>query len=247
MILSLNVWEGGLLWNNISQFLQKENADIMCLQEVFDSDLKQLNRFQTMKNLRNLFPAYHYSYAPQMHEICTDGEGDSGNAIFSRFPLTQPHTVFLRGTYEKIIRDESKGFTRYPSNAQFVRTTINDKTLHIGNVHGVWNTHGKDTPERLRMSELIINEITGKKPLILAGDFNLNPDTESVHLIEKQLVNVCKENIISTFNMKYKNDPGFATAIVDMFFASPNISIISKRIPDDDVSDHKPLIVEVEI
>ncbi len=61
------------------------------------------------------------------------------------------------------------------------------------------------------------------------------------------MVNVFKDELATTFNMKHKVDPGYATAAVDMFFASSDIKIVSKSCPDDDVSDHKPLVVTIEI
>jgi endonuclease/exonuclease/phosphatase family metal-dependent hydrolase len=47
--------------------------------------------------------------------------------------------------------------------------------------------------------------------------------------------------------MKYKDDRGYATAAVDMIFVSSSTKILKKECPDVEVSDHLPLVVELEI
>ncbi len=114
-------------------------------------------------------------------------------------------------------------------------------------MHGIWGLDGGDTPERLRMSELIVQEISGKTPAVLTGDFNLKPNTQTIQNIEKHMINVFKNEMKSSFNMRHKTNPGYATAVVDMFFATSDINILSKSVPDDDVSDHLPLLCELEV
>lgn len=247
-ILNLNLWEGGLLWENIESFLRLENPDILCLQEANTGTADQPENFHTLERLTPLFPEYYSYFSPELHQTWPDGtNGDAGNLIFSRFPIAEQKTIFLHGEYERIIRDEAKGFSHYPKNMQSVILDVGEKSLHVLNMHGVWGLDGGDTPERLKMSEMIIDEIRGKSPLVLMGDFNLKPDTETIRNIEAHLTNVFAGEMESSFNMRHKTNPGYATAVVDMFFATSDIQIVAKSIPDDDVSDHKPLLVSVEI
>ncbi len=247
-ILSLNLWEGGLLCENIEKFLQKETPDILCLQEVFNGDADQAKNFQSLSWLTALFPDYHSFYSPDLFEDRSDGEGDVGNLILSRFPFVEKKTIFLQGEYQKIVRpDDKSDFSKDPQNMQCVILDIEGEKLCVANVHGIWGLDGSDSPERLQMSETIVNEIEGKTQLVVMGDFNLKPDTQTIANIEKHLINVFKGDMTTSFNMKHKTNPGYATAVVDMFFSSRDVKIISKRIPDDDVSDHKPLVVTIAI
>ncbi|MBI3620307.1 hypothetical protein HY214_04160 [Candidatus Roizmanbacteria bacterium] len=97
------------------------------------------------------------------------------------------------------------------------------------------------------MSKVIIDEIKDKENIILAGDFNVKPKTKTITDIENYLVNVFKNELKSTFNMRQKTDPGYATAVVDMIFVSRNFKVAKHSCPDIDVSDHLPLVAELTI
>lgn len=247
-ILCLNLFEGGLFWDNIASFIKRENPDILCLQEVNDANTRQPLNFQTRTHLKHLLPDFCSYYSPEIHEVWPQGGGDGGNAIYSRFPIKRKKTTFLHREYQRIVRPkDEKDFSHYPKNLQHVVIDVGGKGLHVCNMHGVWGLDGGDTPERLRMSKIIVDEVKHEKPLVLMGDFNVKPDTQTITEIEKQLINVFKGELVSSFNMRHKKNPGYATAVVDMFFMSKDLRVVSKSVPEDDVSDHKPLLVTIEL
>lgn len=246
--LQLNLLEGGIYWENITALIKRENPDILCLQEVFNGDAKQPPHFQSIRRLTSLLPHYSHYYSPELYEIWPQGQTDQGNAIFSRFPIEQEKTVFLHGVYKRLIRPpQENDFSHYPKNMQRVVIPINGKQLHVFNLHGIWGKEGDDSPERSRMGNIIVKEIKEKEYAVLMGDFNLKPSTQVVADIEKHMVNVFKNDFTTSFNMKHKTNPGYATAVVDMFFASPEVEVISKSSPEDDVSDHCPFIVTIGV
>jgi endonuclease/exonuclease/phosphatase family metal-dependent hydrolase len=65
--------------------------------------------------------------------------------------------------------------------------------------------------------------------------------------IEQYLTSVFGNNLKSTFNMRRKDNPGYATAAVDMLFVSPNIRIVNSECSDVDISDHLPVIATLEV
>ena len=78
---------------------------------------------------------------------------------------------------------------------------------------------------------------------MLCGDFNLRPDTESIRMIEKEMINlVTKHNVTSTRTSLYKKTERFA----DFVFLSHNVKEIDFKVLPDEVSDHSPLFVEFE-
>ncbi len=246
--LQLNLLEGGIYWDNITALIKRENPDVLCLQEVFNGDTKQPPHFQSTSHLKALLRHYHSYYSPELYEIWPQGQTDQGNAIFSRFPITQEKTIFLHGTYKRLTRPpQENDFSHYPKNMQHVVIPINGKQLHVFNLHGIWGKGGDDSPERSRMGNIIAQEIKEKTYAVLMGDFNLKPSTKVVANIEKYMVNVFKNELTTSFNMKHKTNPGYATAVVDMFFTSPEVDVISKSSPEDDVSDHRPFVVTIDI
>lgn len=246
--LSLNLLEGGIYWDNIIDLITREKPDILCLQEVFDGDINQPNNFQTIKRLRKLLPHYFFFFSPELFEVWPHGQGDQGNAIFSRFPITEKWTIPLHGSYARIVRPQGKAdFSHYPKNLQHAVISIDNHSLHVYNLHGIWELGGEDTPERLNMSDIIVREVKNRKNTLLMGDFNLKPHTTTIRNIETYMKNVFKNQFKTTFNMRHKTNPGYATAVVDMFFVSPDIITLSTSSPDDDVSDHIPLLVKISL
>ena len=246
-ILSLNLWEGGILWDNIVKLLKREDPDIMCLQEAFNAKPSAPLQFQTVSRMRELLPLHYHTYAPELYEIRPEGEGDTGNLLISKYPIAHSETIFLHGEYQKITRPDTIEFSHYPKNMQCALIHLpNNRELHIHNVHGIWGLDGSDSPERLRMSRIITTHVGDKQNIIVAGDFNLKPDTQTISAIEQKLTNVFKGAMSSSFNMKHKTNPGYATAVVDMVFASPDVAIVDKKILEDDVSDHKGLLLTVD-
>ena len=244
-IVCLNLFEGGQFWDKIVTFFKREQADIYCLQEAMQGGSDQPDNFYTIERLKRFLPDFYYYFSPELYQVRPNSEGDAGNLIVSKFPFLQSETVFLHGQYEKIKRDDEKGFSHYPKNLQHVEVDTGNRRLHVFNLHGIWGLDGGDTPERLRMSEIILKNVTAVAPSVLTGDFNVQPNTETIRRIESCMTNVFKDRLVTSFNMRHKTNPGYATAVVDLFFAIPELRVVSARCPDDDVSDHKPLVVEI--
>jgi len=175
---------------------------------------------------------------------------DHGNAIFSRYPIKNHQVYFFDLKYavvDWIKAHKLNRFEHFPRNMQWIQLKINYKLLNIFNLHGIWGKDGKDNPRRLKMSELIVDKVKNKEKVILSGDFNMDPNTKTIHNIEKELKNVFKNKLKSTFNIKYKKDPIFSKIVVDMIFISRDIKIVEKNCPQVDISDHLPLIIVLEI
>ncbi len=155
--------------------------------------------------------------------------------------------------YDEPFRKRDSNDTQYqltPRNLQHLVADVAGKQLHLLNTQGIWGTDGNDNERRLKMGDLIVREVGSDAPLLLAGDFNVNEKTHTIAKIEEKLVNVFKDALVTSFNLKHKDlvkDPGFATSVVDMMFLSPDVKILSKSVPQADVSDHLPLICEIEI
>lgn len=123
--------------------------------------------------------------------------------------------------------------------------TLGDGTT-VANFHGLWRKGvGKeDLPERIRQSEIVIDAlgvVTG--PTVLIGDFNLNPDTESVALFERAgFRNLIREFGVTSTRTRFF-DPRWS-AYADYAFVR-GAEVRDFRILPDEVSDHSPLLLEI--
>ncbi len=251
--LTLNIWRNNKQVDNAVKFLQKENPDIINLQEVYNGTGNKIDkRFRTLEILKEKLDHEFHNFAPAFRDISEKErvDADSGNAVFSRFPIKAAQTIFFDSSYGVLYDPEEKPeeFPNLPRLLQRVVVEFSNFALNIYNVHGPWNLRGeKDTEKRLKMSEIITKEVANKNKVILAGDFNVRPQTKTIKNIEVYLKNVFKNGLETTFNMKYKTDPGYATAVVDMVFVSPDIQVVEYYCPQVDISDHLPLIAVFDI
>ncbi len=250
--LCLNLFEGGIWGDKIKAFIEKEKPDILALQEVYNGTGDLADNLKSMEVLGNWLPSYENVFDAELLAARKEGKIDIGNAVFSKFEIKNSFRVELGRPYgEYPVPSPNGDYSQYPKNIQCVDIDVGGAGLRVCNLHGLWDLDGdKDSHERLEMSRIIVEQIKDSERVILAGDFNVKPNTETIGNIEKNLVNVFKNDLETSFNLKRKNlnkFPGYASAVVDMVFVSEDLKVVSKRCPDVDVSDHLPLLVELEV
>lgn len=251
-LICLNLWIGGILMDEIVDFLRAEQADILLLQEVYDGQEQALARqYRSLVELQTALRYPYQHFAPAFLEDVEGREIPQGQAILSRFPLQHVGTVFYDEPFGKRI-NERHAFPFSPRNLQHVTAQVDDKKLHLLNTQGIWGEDGGDSPRRITMAKKMLSQLPQNQnaPVILAGDLNVQPQTQTIALIEEKLINVFKNQLNTSFNLKRKDivaSPGYADAVVDMVFVSSGVRVVAQRVPEVDVSDHVPLIVEFEL
>lgn len=250
--ITLNIWKNSTIIDSAVAFIKKENPDIINLQEVYNAKDASLDkRYRTLEILKKDLSLSYFHFAAKFRDITKKDNlyAEQGNAIFSRFPIMKSGAIFFDIPYRVVNDYEQKRiYDQLPKNLQSVVVEVEDTTFYIYNVHGIWGTDGKDSKRRLKMSQTIVDQVKDKRNVILAGDFNLRPNTQTIKNIEGYLKNVFKDELTTTFNLKRKSDPGgYSTAVVDMIFVSPDMKVIDHYCPQVDVSDHLPLVCTLEV
>ena len=127
---------------------------------------------------------------------------------------------------------------------QYVTLEATSGPITILNVHAAWQPVGKiDTPERLEQTRRIIDFAkTFTHPLVLAGDFNLLPDTQSIRIFEKMgWENLIRtHHVASTRTSHYDKPERFA----DYMFIKNGVQVHDFRVLPEEVSDHAGLFLE---
>ncbi len=242
-IVSLNLW-GGRMRDQLMEFFKTYSAvDVFCLQEVYheahgkDTIWKEAN-LDSLNEVVRILNEHLSFYHPHLGDWW-------GLASFVRknIELAEVGEKYVHLFKGHDIEREVWGHTA--KNIQFIKTVYEGKPLTILNFHGLWNGQGKfDCEERLEQSRKIVEFLqTLEGEVILCGDFNLLPDTESIAMIENTgLRNLIKEyGITSTRTSFYKKPEKFA----DYFFVSKGITVKDFRVLEDEVSDHAPLYLEI--
>jgi exonuclease III len=256
-LISLNIW-GGKAYEPLMKFIKDAapTTDVFCFQEVFSSSsgikISRGAHVNIFGDLKTLLPDFKFYFAANQDGFDLEGHVD--------FPISIGDAIFAK---KEIIIDESGNFFaageknsatnqfNIPAVVQFIRLRLNGKKLTVCNFHGIAEPGDKlDNPQRLAQSEKIrkfLDGETGAK--ILCGDFNLLPDTESVTMLEKNLINLVKKfNIGRTRSnlSPFFGSPEFQK-FADYTLVSQNIEVKNFSAPDVTVSDHLPMVLEFEL
>lgn len=256
-LITLNLW-GGKIFEPLITFIknQAEKTDIFCFQEMLFgvepevSPIHQarLNIFLEIEKCLPDFQAVTY-LAPEealhFQDEPLEKKTPPGQAIFVKKGIhinnhggfrcynNAPDRVFLGG--------------KITGSCQWIDLEIGNKeTLTILNLHGLWqkDTQKADTEARLTQS-IILNDFLqskdGKK--MLCGDFNLQPDSQSIAILEKNMNNLIKNSAFTSTRSSYYSKPD---KFADYILVSPDINVKHFQVLQDEVSDHLPLLVEFE-
>lgn len=238
-----------------------KNTDVFCFQEVFHAgqDAPQVSseaRMHFLDELVAALPDFVYYF-----DVKSSGY-DFENPV--PWKLDFGHAIFVRSTHEIIAHGwevymDTKGYLNCTPQEGLLGVQsvaikkLNGQSLHIVHPHGISKPGTKlDTPERLHQSESILKHIKSlpQGDIVLCGDFNLMPDTESIHMIEHSgLRNLIAEfGITNTRNeISWAKFPGLEKQhFADYMFVSEGVKVKSFEVPYNEISDHLPMVLEIE-
>lgn len=209
------------LFNNIE-------SDIITLQEV-------------MRGIdNNVYPRYNNS------NIIKDNE--QGNEVISKYPIIEAENIFFHKNYAPFIETTNFRKEDHPRALERVVLQVDDKKLQILNLHGIWNEGKVGDNRTLNECEFVLKVALDKDlPTIITGDFNLNPTSESIKLINKKFKNLINSyNIISTRPV-VRDGLDKGEGVDDYIFVNNKIKVNDFKVLETDTSDHYPLILDFDI
>ncbi len=132
-----------------------------------------------------------------------------------------------------------------PATMQYITIQNGLNKLTVFNIHGLWQLHKEDSPERIEQSRRIsqiIRQVQGE--VILCGDFNLSPDTQSMEIIESSRLGmrnlITEARVTTTRNHFFQGN----TFHADYILVSRGVKVHTFAVLLDIVSDHQPLFLE---
>lgn len=249
-VVSLNT-EGGERGEIFFSFLrQHPDVDVWCFQEVWNGGEHMLqkeaagrslaNRKSTLlRDIQEVLPEYRAYFRPNFYDFY-------GLAVFVRSSIT----VLDEG--ERYIYREA-GFVSdvnigdHARILQYVTLETPQGPCTVVHLHGMWNGKGKeDSDERLEQSRRILSFVSERsEPVCIVGDFNLNPDTESIICFEQAGF----DNLIKRFGITSTRTSFYTwtNRYADYAFVSPSIEVNDFKVLPEEVSDHAPLYVDFSL
>lgn len=225
-IIFLNVW-GGERKEALSEFLLSHatDTDIFCFQEAYTH-----TREITDQLLAGYTPLVAEKHMP-------DGDVFAQVTYIKKGVSNPSHHILLPN-------DLDKGLVIYTEIIQ------DNQTVHLCNVHGISQPGKLDTPPRIIQSQSIIDFMDTKRGVkVVGGDFNVLPDTESVKMFSRAgYHDLIQEYGIKTTRNRFawEKYPENRLDFSDYVFTSPDVRVKAFDVPSLEISDHLPMIVEID-
>lgn len=203
----------------IAKFINSSNVDLVGLQEV-DSVCNRSGNIDQMKFLAEKTGMF-YSYASHFP---FDG-GSYGIGILTRWPIKsiQNNRISVN------IGDQIETRALLSINLIYRNKEFTFSTVHMDY---------RNRESRIRQAEEIINIYSLiSNPVILTGDFNAQPETQELAILERLFIDISKESGFTypAINPKAK---------IDYVLLTKNLlhnRIKNKKVPID-FSDHRPVL-----
>ena len=214
-------FEHGPRWSvePAARLIREQNCDVVCLQEVDGGSWR--NRYRNLvAELADRAALPYYEFAPQRRRHCNDGI-----ALLSRYPLEDLTTTVLVHDFEQ------RGLIH-------ARVSLAERRV------GVAVTHLAALPfnsaMRRKQAEHIARELCELGPLLLAADFNCDPDAPELLPLKQQgrLRALVTEPTFPAYRPAQR---------LDNVFATPDIRVREARVLGDRHSDHLPVLVRIEL
>lgn len=237
-LVSLNVERSKHL-DLVIPFLEKQQADVVCLQELMEKDIAAIS-----SSLGN--PSVHFTL---MTTII--GEGRSGTGIFSRLPIEDSGMEYYvggDGSQQQDVNDRST-FNNAERAFSWCDVAQSGATHRIGTTHFTWTPDGLPSEEqRMHMRELL-STLSRHREFILCGDFNAPRGGEIFAMLAQKY----KDNIPSKYRTSIDVDLHRAGKIaskkmdekmVDGLFSTPGY-VVSDVELHAGVSDHMAITASI--
>ncbi|BCH59723.1 metal-dependent hydrolase [Agrobacterium vitis] len=264
-IMCLNGW-GGKLHNDLLSYLGLEAPDILCLQEVVNSPeaekdwLTYRDRDHVLPQRANFFRDVADILPDHAAIFCAAAQGvlwDEGHPVPSQWGLaTFVHkSLPIIGQAQGFVHKEFSphGYGEHPrsriGHAIRVYDFQQDRTICIAHMHGLRDLNGKaDTPERAlqahKLMELASFVAMQDDALIVCGDFNVEPDSETFKILKKLALTdlVTTRGFKGTRTSHYLKSGKFA----DYLLVNENVRVLDfSVVTEPEVSDHCPLVLTI--
>ena len=241
-LLQLNAWTLRLS-TNIVDMIDRESPDIVALQEVPESDI-ETGLFLTLSQFMERVRFHHRFFSPVYGFRFMTSSIEFGNAVISNLALRDEATVFTNLEYKPNFSLEEDDYNA--RNFQHVVTEDeNGAKFHLINHHGYHvPQHKKGDEFTLKACRQIADYArTLDGPVIISGDFNLEPGSESLAVFEGTFRNLSTEYGLTTTrnNLTHKSE------VCDYIFVNDGVVVKDFYASEVIASDHQGLVLDFEI
>ncbi len=211
----------------IAQVIQKEDPDLVALQEVdvfTDRSGKDLHQAQAIADKLDM----HYYFAKAI-----DYQGGYyGNAVLSKFPIEDSIRIELPTLPG--VKAEDRSWAG-------IKVQVDGQSLWFGSTHLDFKTEENN----LHQSNTLLKALEQLSiPVIIGGDFNVVPSSKTIALFDKTFQRTCTGECPYTIPMI---NP---TKTIDFLMYRPKGAFQTTNhhvVPEEYASDHRPVVATITI
>jgi exonuclease III len=248
-LISINI-ESNKHTDTVLDFLKKEKADVVCVQELLEEEFEFYKKELVFEGV---FQSFDYCCrtinSKATYDAISGLKGKKhGVAIFTK-NIIKNGTIFYEGSAENIL----KSYNEYISNEKFQK----NKTLiwvetrdDTGKIFKFVTTQlpvtheGEVTPYQIKIINSMLSELKRLGDLVFCGDMNAPRGHQSFAIINRNY----KDNIPLEYKTSIDQNLHRVKGIqfmVDGLFTTPLYKASNVRLQDG-VSDHMAIISDIE-
>lgn len=243
-IVQLNIWMGKME-GALERFFKSTDADVVCMQEVINSDDTTLHVsrlwFDTSRILRANPEFKYFKYFPNWAADIADGSMQMGNFVISKIPIVSTDQIFVHGKYTPHTL-----LVQMPANNTAVDIVKLENGLTVVNHHGFWRKDpmgDENTMEAFTKVGEVVKPLAEEGPLVMCGDLNIvhaAPAFRNLDFLRDLTDENGIETTLSGARIPFK-------VPCDHILVNDEIEVKSFRVIPEIVSDHLGLEAEIEI
>lgn len=252
-LLNLNI---GIKIDNtkdVIKLISDGQYDIVALQEVMKKiENTVLDKYNSSNIIRentnykySFFGPLWFANHQEKNGIITRNFGgltEQGNEILSKYPITYANNIFYYKNYSEF--KDTTNFRKKDHPRAFINAIleINNKQLQIINIHGTFNQKQLGNRRTILQTKEILSQVRNDIPCIITGDFNLRPNTKSIRILSKSMI-----NLIEKYNIKSTRPINEEISVCDYIFVNNQVKVNDFKVLNCNISDHLPLILDFDI
>ncbi len=222
----------------ILDFLKKEKADVICLQEILEEDFPFFNK---ELNLESVFQVCRYQRSPFYPQLIGKKQGV---AIFSK-NIINSGSVFYLGSKE----DTTKPFDSVNFKKSEALVWANIKSSEGASFKFVTaqlpvTENGEVTPFQLEVLDSFLMKLDKLGELVLCGDINGPRGRETFDRLAKKYKDNIPPEYKTSLDQNLHRVKGLIY-VVDGLFTTPNYKASNVRLIDG-VSDHMAIVADIK-
>ena len=241
-LVSVNIEQAKHL-DLVRAFLEKERPDVACLQEVYESDLKELGEYLGMERAfgqMNLMGRVTQTEPPFF---------PFGIGMLSLLPMKNVRHSYYRGSREAaeelVFNGSSQDFCHLLLYASIKK---GESVFPICSTHFVWAPNGEANEYQRNDLQSLLGILKTIPEIVLCGDFNAPRGKEIFDTLAKYYKDNIPKHYVTSIDVNLHRDGEKMRGkplMIDGLFTTPSYQCSNVRLQDG-ISDHIAIVSEIQ-